>query len=487
MTRFDQSPYRGSLFWYVSRMSDGTRKMMQRLSKRVPRFLIDLASFLVYTARRFDADGLTLAAGALTFSTLLALVPLMVIAFAILSGFATFDPARERMEALFFDIFVPEVGAEVGNYLAEFSRNAANLTALGIIALGVTAVMLLWTIEATLNHIWRVEKPRSMGVRVLIYWTVLTLGPLLLGASFVLTSGTFTTLTQWAREGVGLEQTEQALPTLGAFFALLTQSLTFMLLFKIVPARPVRLRDAAVGGVIGGVGVQVLRWGFDYFLTRGSTYETVYGAVAILPIFLFWLYLSWIVVILGAVFAASLPDWWKTRDALPNQTHSPSRKLEVAVAVLSILARHARGGETVSQEQLQDMAPLDIRDELFGQMRASGYMIITEDDQVGLLRDLHITTVADLARDLELLLGVCMPGGIEPDLSSCRGPDATLASGALPRMLRKLHDAETAILSRSLNDVIFAVEITTAPADGGSLRSGPQPPHDPQADRDAPI
>ena len=135
-------------------MIDRARQMMHRLSDRVPRFLVDLMGFIIYAARRFIADGMTLSAGALTFSTLLALIPLMVIAFAILSGFATFDPARDRMEALFFEIFVPEVGAEVGNYLTEFSRNAANLTALGIVALAITAVMLLWTIEATLNQIW---------------------------------------------------------------------------------------------------------------------------------------------------------------------------------------------------------------------------------------------------------------------------------------------------------------------------------------------
>jgi membrane protein len=444
-------------------MIDRARQKIRELKDSVPRFLVELTSFIAYAARRFVADGMTLSAGALTFSTLLALVPLMVIAFAILSGFATFDPARERMETLFFNIFVPEFGAEVGNYLSEFSRNATNLTVLGIIALAVTAVMLLWTIEATLNQIWRVQKPRSIGVRVLTYWTVLTLGPLLLGASFVLTSGTFTTLTQWAREGVGPDQTEQALPTLGMFFALATQTLTFMLLFKIVPARSVRLRDAAVGGVIAGLGVQVLRWGFDSILARGSTYETVYGAVAILPIFLFWLYLSWSVVILGAVIAASLPDWWKTRDAVPDQMPSPSRKLEVAVAFLSILARRARDGETASQEELQDATPLDIRDELFDHLRAAGYIVITADDRVGLLRDLHITTVADLARDLGLSLGVRISRGMEPDPSSRLSAGTSSGAGELPRMLQDLHGAETAILERSLNDVIFPPPSTHTP------------------------
>jgi len=428
-------------------MSDKKRQMIHPVLDRVPRFLKDLVSFTRYALRRFTADGMTLSAGALTFSTLLALVPLMVIAFAVLSGFATFDPARARMEALFFDIFVPEVGAEVGNYLAQFSRNAANLTALGIVALAITAVMLLWTIEATLNQIWRVEKPRSMRIRVLIYWTVLTLGPLLLGASFVLTSGTFTTVTQWAREGVGQAQTERALPTLGMFFALLTQFLTFTLLFKIVPARQVRLQDAAVGGIIGALGVQLLRWGFDSFLTRGSTYETIYGAVAILPIFLFWLYLSWIVVILGAVFAASLPDWWKTHDVLPNQAHPPAQKLAVAMSMLAILAQHARQGATASHKELEETSPLDIRDELFERLRIAGYIVVTEDDRVALMRDLHVTTVADLARDLDLALGASQPTQEKVDTWS--------VPAALPDMLQDLHAAEMTILARSLHDMIF--------------------------------
>lgn len=437
-------------------MASNVARIISQYRAGVLRGLVDLKSFVVYTLRRYIADGMTLSAGALTFSTLLALVPLMVIAFAILSGFATFDPARERMEALFFNIFVPEFGAEVGNYIAEFSRNAANLTGLGIMALAVTAVMLLWTIEATLNQIWRVQKPRPIGVRVLIYWTVLTLGPLLLGASFVLTSGTFTTMAQWARHGVGLEQTERALPTLGMFFAFATQTMTFMLLFKVVPARSVRLRDAAVGGVIAGIGVQLLRWGFDTILVRGSAYETIYGAVAILPIFLFWLYLSWSVVILGAVFAASLPDWWKTRTALSEGPPTPSRRLEVAVALLTILAGRARQGETASREELQDVSPLDIADELFDKLHNSGYIVITDDDRIGLLRDLHMTSIAALAHDLGLALGARCPSEGSPRIGqSVRPAAASPMSGVLPRILRELHVAETTILERSLHDVIF--------------------------------
>ncbi len=111
-------------------MIDSIQQKIRQVAEIVPDFLVNLTSLIAYVARRFIADGMTLLAGALTFSTLLALVQLVVIAFAILSGFATFDPARERIETLFFNIFVPEFGAEVGNYLAEFSRNAANRKAI---------------------------------------------------------------------------------------------------------------------------------------------------------------------------------------------------------------------------------------------------------------------------------------------------------------------------------------------------------------------
>lgn len=430
-------------------MSEQNRSEKPSFITRLPRQLQGISSFLLFTVRRYLGDNMTLAAGALTFSTLLALVPLMVIAFAILSGFSAFDPARARMEAMFFEIFVPEVGAGVGNYLSDFSRNAANLTAVGIVALAFTAVMLLWTIEATLNQIWRVEKPRSIQVRVLIYWTVLTMGPLLLGASFVLTSGTFSTISQWAREGVG---GAQAVPTLGVFFAFLSQFLTFTLLFKIIPNRHVRLKDAAIGGVISALGVQTLRWGFDVFLASGSTYETVYGAVAILPIFLFWLYLSWVVVLVGAVCAAAVPEWWKARDAVPGRVISPAQRLQSAVDMLRTLSVQAQRGRTVSVEDLQSDIPLDIRDELFESMHDAGFIVTTEDECVALLRDLHSTTLADLARDLHLSLGAAVRQGVIAPKRNGADPVAQ----DLPGVLQALHQAEAEIMASSLHDLIAA-------------------------------
>jgi membrane protein len=421
---------------------------------RSPTFLKDLASFVAFAMRRFYADNLGQSAGALTYTTLLALVPLMVITFAILAGFPAFDTVSMRIQNLIFEALVPEIGDEIANYLSRFSINATNLTAVGIAALAFTAVLLLWTIEATLNQIWRVEQPRPIGVRILIYWTVLTLGPLLLGVSFILTSSAFATAVEWAERGVATERIDAAASGFTVAFAVLSQMLAFTLLFKLVPARPVRLKHAALGGVISGFAFYFLRWGFNQFVTASSTYQTIYGAVAVLPLFLVWIYASWTVIIFGAVFAASFPDWWKTRDPEPGRHLSPARRLEVAVAILSVLARKSREGGGVPPSVLQEAAPLDVRDDLIEALSRCGYLVTTDQEYIALSRDIYVTTVGDLARDLELALGLAPESEDENDPRHEALDALAETTGALPQMLGELHDAECSILNRPLADVI---------------------------------
>jgi len=150
--------------------------------------MISVGQFTRFFVRRFFSEQLNAAAASLTFSTLLAIVPLLVIAFAILSSFPAFDAVKEQMQELFFSAVVPEAGTAIVDYLEDFTRNASNLTTVGIVALAVTALLLLSTIEGTLNRIWHVERPRPIVVRFLIFWAILTLGPLLIGVSITLTS-----------------------------------------------------------------------------------------------------------------------------------------------------------------------------------------------------------------------------------------------------------------------------------------------------------
>ncbi len=411
--------------------------------------LSDIGSFLLFAFRRFVNDGMSQAAGALTYSTLLALVPLLVIAFAVLSGFPAFDPVKLRMEELFLGILVPEVGSEVKTYLTDFTRNASNLTAAGIVALPVTAVLLLATIEATLNQVWRVDRPRPLMTRLLMFWAVLTFGPLLLGASFTLTSDAISLLRGWTQGATYAPSLSLSSAWLKTAIAVLTQTIAFTLLFSVVPAKHVPLRTAVIGGAFAGLTFQLLRWGFNTFLTSGSTYATIYGAVAVIPIFLVWVYLSWTVIILGAVLSASFPDWWRRRDPLTGLALTPAEQLEVAAALLAALGRQAVKGGTMSQDRLAEVVPLLAREPVFEALRAARYIVETEDERVCLARDLHRISVAELARDIGLTLGRRPDAEERPAVRQVA--DTT---GALPGLLVRLQQAEDEILNATVAEVI---------------------------------
>lgn len=425
----------------------------------------DIWSFALYTFRRFEEDRMSQAAGALTYSSLLALVPLLVIVLAVLSGFPAFDSVRDRVQEAFLGTLVPEVGAEVKTYLSEFATNASNLTAAGVIALAVTAVMLLSTIEATLNRIWRVDRPRPLLNRLLIFWAILTVGPLLLGTSFTLSSDGLALVQNWARETASVDDFSLKGSGLNTVLAILAQSAAFTILFVLVPARHVRLRDAAIGGIFSGLTFQILRWTFNSFLTSGSTYSTIYGAVAAFPIFLVWIYLSWTVIILGAVLSASFPDWWHRRDPLIGKPLSPAETLTVAAALLEVLGRQATSGGTVSRDALAEAVPVQARDAVTDQLLLAGYVVETEDERVSLARDLHVTTVADLARDLGLALGLQDSDGARPGLAAILSD-----MDGIQVPLRDLKLAEDEVLAAKVAD---AVSHRSGRADGRTCGGEP--------------
>lgn len=435
-------------------MEDKRRHFSLLVKDRIPRSTWQTLNFLRFALARFWNDNFLQAAAAMTYSTLLALVPFLVLTFAILSGFPAFDAARQRMTELFFDILVPEVSAEVEMYLSEFTANASNLTAVGVVALAITAIFLLSSIEFTLNSVWRVKRQRPIGVRILIYWTILTLGPLLLGASFALTSDAIGNLLGWGLEGAVPEEPSLAASAFNNAIALIARILAFTLLFILVPARPVRFRDAAIGGVFSGIAFELLRWAFNSFLTAGSTYETMYGAVAIFPIFLVWLYASWTVIILGAVFAASFPDWWKTNETLAPTELSPADRLAIAVALLAALLRQSHNGGALTEATLHDVVPLQGRDDVLEQLKAQDLVVMTENDELCLARDLYTMTVRELAGELGLALGARLD-----ELDDERPKQALLTmikrqTGFLPHILQRLHDAEASILDHSIATVV---------------------------------
>lgn len=416
---------------------------------------VGFGQFALFFIRRFVSEKLNAAAASLTFSTLLAIVPLLVIAFAILSSFPAFDAVKEQMQDLFFSAVVPEAGAAVEDYLDNFTRNASNLTAVGIIALAVTAVLLLSTIESTLNQIWHVERPRPIVVRFLIFWAILTLGPLLIGVSITLTSdlSALTTRTQLLRFSDGYYPPDLHNTWLvSTLISLGINIVGFTALFVLVPARRVRIRHAALGASFAAIAFELLSWGFNAFLTSGSSYATIYGALAVVPVFLIWIYSSWMVIILGAVVAASIPDWLIARKAVATEDFRPSDRLAIAITLLAKLHRQAQCGGVLDEQDLIDAVPLEARDEIFDGLHRSGYLIQTEGGHVALARDMHSTTVFDLAADLKLLLGI-MPEPhvtIRAEIVERLSADTKSARA----MLELLHAAEMDILATPLAKVL---------------------------------
>lgn len=302
--------------------------------------LIEFARIVV---RQFDEDRCMQIAASLTFTTLLSIVPLVTVALTLISAFPVFGHMSEALQRFMLERLVPESAGTIAAYAEQFAANAAKLTALGVAFLAVTAIMLLMTIEHAFNRIWRISRPRPVFQRVLIYWTLLTIGPVLVGASLSLTS--------WlVSQSLGLVG---AIP--GAGVALLKTvpvvltALALALLYFAMPNRHVAFRDALLGGLLAGLAFEAMKRGFAFYVTQFPTYKLVYGAFASVPIFLLWVYLSWLVVLSGAVAVAALPEW---RGRAGQAQPVPGSDFFDALQILGILWHAHRKGEVVGLSQL---------------------------------------------------------------------------------------------------------------------------------------
>ncbi len=260
-------------------------------------------AFMAYVWRRFVDDRCLGIAATLSYTSLLALVPLAAIAFAVRAAFPEFEGARERIHSLDFENFMPDPGERFAEYFDGFVDNAGRLTTIGIAGLVLTASMLLATIGSTFNTIFQ-ARPRRLLSRLLVYFAVLTLGPLVLGASVSLAVN-ISALARWA----GIDGFTGLLERLSWFVSALIVVVAFSLLYAGVPNRRVAWRNAIAGGVAAGILFSTLRWAFGMYLVYFSIYRTIYGALSAVPIFLVWMYLSWAAVLIGAVVTASLADW----------------------------------------------------------------------------------------------------------------------------------------------------------------------------------
>jgi membrane protein len=299
---------------------------------------LPLLHFIRLVIARFREERCIGMVSSLTFTTLLSLVPLITITLTFFSAFPQFSDITLHAKNIILDNMLPETGGKIiSQYMEQFTANAARLTAVGLAFLAVTAMMMIFSIDNAFNKIWRVTRQRTLIQRVLVYWAVLTLAPLLMGASLSMTS--------WLigmSVGNGSELSAIVLILLKLVPVVLV-TLAFAFLFRVVPNRFVPLRHAFIGGAVSALAFEAMSRAFALYISHFPTYKLVYGAFASFPIFLLWVYLSWLTVLLGAVLTASMSHWRSK-----NSTHhlSPEVKLYYSLCVLRIMSESLRSGET---------------------------------------------------------------------------------------------------------------------------------------------
>lgn len=270
------------------------------------RFDLDVVKRLArFAARRSREDRIPQVAGSLTFTTLLSLVPLATVAFALFTAFPIFASFQNSLQAFLADHLMPaQINSQIFMYLNQFASKAKGLTTMGMIVLFVTSVMTMMTVESAFNVIWRVRKPRPFAQRVLVYWAILTLGPILIGVSLSISSYLFTHSFAVATEQHVSMMFAWAL--MGASLPL--TALAFTMLYVYLPNCRVEWRDAVVGGLAAAIAFELAKRGFGYYVRRIPTYTAVYGAFAAAPMFLLWMYLSWFITLVGAMIVSALPE-----------------------------------------------------------------------------------------------------------------------------------------------------------------------------------
>lgn len=336
--------------------------------------------------RHFKEDRCFEEAASLGYASLLALVPLLAVVFGVASAFPVFVRWTGELQSFIFSNFVPASGSQVQEYIATFLESVGQLTLPGTFFLILTALLLMMRIEKALNRIWRVPVARSLMSRVVMYWAVLTLGPLALGVATALSA-------QPALELMGLWVSDSdSLRSLGIFA--LTW-LAFTLTFILVPNRSVRLVHALIGALLSALLFSLAKIGFVVFVSRAS-FNVIYGTMAAIPIFLFWLYLVWIVVLLGASLAASLTTFSERRS---DWQWPWEWEFLLAFRLVGHLWEAQRDGKFLEQDDLlvvEEGVPESLLKELLTQFMKAGLVTRDQEERWVLTRDLDHVRLLDL-------------------------------------------------------------------------------------------
>jgi membrane protein len=356
---------------------------MFRLRKTPP--LIDFARI---AWRRLQEERCLQIASSLTFTALLAIVPIITVALTFISAFPVFREWMLNVQQFLLLNMLPESAEAIGEYTQQFADNAAKLTAVGLVFLFVTAMIVLNTIDRAFNQIWRVPHRRSTVQRAFIYWALLTVGPILIGASLSLTSWLVSLSLGLVRD------VPFASLILIKMVPVLLTGLAFAFVYVALPNRRVLVRDALSGGFLAALAFEGMKHGFAFYITHFPTHKVVYGAFASVPIFLLWIYLSWVVVLFGAVAAAVMPEW---RERAAQTEPVPGSQFLDALQILRILREAHHSGNTVTGLRLHTAVKLPIdRIEAMLDVMSAAHWVGRVNRGWALIRDAAEISVADV-------------------------------------------------------------------------------------------
>ncbi|HEX6613551.1 MAG TPA: YihY family inner membrane protein [Rhodanobacteraceae bacterium] len=350
-----------------------------------------LRAFARFLWQRFVDDKCFETAGALSYTTLFAIVPLLAAVLAIISAFPVFAEWRDRFSDFVFRNFVPSAGSAVQGLLLQFADNASKLTAVGIVFLLASALMMMASIEDRFNRIWRVATRRSHGSRLLLYWAALTIGPLVVVGALLLVSHFI------AAGGPNTQATSQG----GLWLTILTFVLTWLILlamYMLIPNRRVAFRHAGIAAAVAAILFEIARALFALYVTHVPSYQQIYGALAAAPLFLIWVYFSWVIVLLGASLAAAMAafDYRPASERLP-----PGCEFIGLLRVLQHFAAAQRDGLGLHSEDLgvrERFLSDDLLQRYLGDLHAAGLLTRADSGAWVLSRDLATVDLADLYR-----------------------------------------------------------------------------------------
>lgn len=414
-----------------------------------------------YALRRAGEDRLPQVAGSLTFTTVLSLVPILTVAFALFTAFPMFKSFRADIEGYMFSNLVPgNISRPILTYLNQFSSNAKGLTAAGLIGLVVTSVMTMLTVENALNAIWRVRHRRPLAQRVLVFWALMTFAPVLIGASLSVSSYLVSISAGYVHKlpfGLGF---------IVGLIPILLSAIAFAMLYVFVPNTNVERRDAFVAGLIAAAAFEIAKRVFGSYVAHIPTYTAVYGAFATLPIFLTWIYVSWLVTLLGANVASTLPvirqGYWQRRTF-------PGSEFFDALGVLLLLYRaREQAPRTVAERDIGRRLQLeaDYMADLLTKLKTLHLIGKLQQDRGeahwALLCDAHTTTLRPLYEKLVLNLPRLSRTALARQLGDTHALVSQLQNPALDATLES-------IFATGERGVVAAAQAASAPVPASAV------------------